>query len=416
MKSNKHLALTYLKQKEHNGLTYAQISELTGYSISYLKKLKIKVENEDIESLTTHGLIDKKSNNHANEQEINFIIKFKEQYPIISISQFQDIYNEQVIFNNRMKQTVTKYNLKQRSYSFFQSLFKKQGWKSPCKHKIKGKKQSHTLREPMPKRGILVMMDGTPHDWFNNGKPFSLHLAIDDATGEYLCGYFMPTERLEGYCRVLMILLTKYGIPENLYTDKHTIFKSSVEFNLTTFGEICEDLGINLIYANTPEAKGKIERANRTLQGRLLVDIKRYNIQTYQELNVFFNEKYCNYLNHKFAYEPKDKDSSFVKLEENFDLLSYMCIRTERKFLKGNVFSYNNCYYKITDKHGEIIHLYQGTSIEVRENIFNQKITVKYKKIIYNTVLIEKRNRKDSVQKVINDQKDLLEYFNNKKE
>ena len=78
----------------------------------------------------------------------------------------------------------------------------------------------------------------------------------------------MPTERLEGYCRVLMILLmillTKYGIPENLYTDKHTIFKSSVEFNLTTFGEICEDLGINLIHANSPEAKGKIERANRT--------------------------------------------------------------------------------------------------------------------------------------------------------
>ena len=91
-------------------------------------------------------------------------------------------------------------------------------------------------------------------------------------------------------------------------------------------------------------------------------------------------------------------------------------MKTERKFLNGNVFSYNNCYYKITDEHGEIIHLYQGTSIEVRENIFDQKVTVKYGKKIYNTVLVEKRNKKDSVQKVINDQKELLEYFNDKKE
>lgn len=412
MRSNKNLALNYLKEKEHNGLSYARISELTGYSISYLKKLKIIVESEDIETLKVHRGKNNK-NRLAGEKEINFIIKFKEQYPNISISQFQDIYNEQIIFNKRMKQTIIKYNLKLRSYSFFQTLFKKMKWKSPFKHKVKGKKQSHTLREPMPKRGMLVMIDGTPHDWFNNGKLFSLHLALDDATGEYLCGYFMPTERLEGYCKLLELLLTKYGIPENLYSDKHIIFKSSVEYNLTTFGKICEDLGVNLIFANSPEAKGKIERANRTLQGRLLIDIKRYNIKTYEELNIFFNDKYCDYLNHKFSYEPKEKDSAFVQLIKNFDLTSYFCYRTERKFLDGNVFAYNNCYYKIYDKHGEIIHLYRGTIIEVRENIFTNVITVKYGKTIYNTVLIEKRNKKDRVQTVINDQKDLINYFKN---
>lgn len=414
MKSNKKIVLQYLKEKEHSGLSYARISELTGYSISYLKKLKVRVENEDIESLKTHGLIDKKSNNHPHDNEINFIIEFKKQYPIISISQFQDIYNETFIFNPKMKDTVKQYNLKQRSYSFFQTLFKNQKWQSPFRHRVKGKKQSHTLREPMPKRGILIMIDGTPHDWFTNGKTFSLHLAIDDATGEYLCGYFAPTETLFGYCKVLMLLLSKYGIPENIYSDKHTIFKSSVEYNLTTFGTICEELGINIIYANTPEAKGKIERANRTLQGRLLVDIKRYGIKTYDELNTFFNDKYCDYLNHKFSYKPKDEDSAFVKLEENFDLESYMCIKKERKFLKGNVFSYNNCFYKMYDENGEILHLYIDTTIEVRENILTSKITAKYNNKIYDTVLFEKKNRKDSVQTLINDQKDLVDYFNNK--
>ena len=413
MKSNKELTLTYLKEKEHNGLSYARISELTGYSISYLKKLKIKVENEDIETLKNHRGKNNK-NRLADEKEINFITKFKEQYPKISISQFQDIYNEQIIFNKKMSQVVINNNLKQRSYSFFQTLFKKMKWKSPFKHRVKGKKQSHTLREPMPKKGMLIMIDGTPHDWFNNGKFFSLHLAIDDATGSYLCGYFMPTERLEGYCRLLMLLLTKYGIPENIYSDKHTIFKSSVEYNLTTFGSICEDLGINLIFANTPEAKGKIERANRTIQGRLLVDIKRYNIKTYEELNIFFNDRYCKYLNHKFSYKPKDEESAFVEIEKNMDIASYMCIRTKRKFLDGNVVSYKNAYYKIYDKNGEIIHLYRGTEVEVRENIFSNKITIKYGKTIYDTVLIEKRNKKDRIQTVINDQKELKEYFDKK--
>lgn len=89
-----------------------------------------------------------------------------------------------------------------------------------------------------------------------------------------------------------------------------------------------------MIFAISPEAKGKIERVNRTLQERLLVDIKRYDIKTYNELNTFFNEKYRDYLNHKFSYLPKDEESAFVKLEENFDLEYYMCIKKERKFLK----------------------------------------------------------------------------------
>lgn len=66
------------------------------------------------------------------------------------------------------------------------------------------------------------------------------------------------------------------------------------------------------------------------------------------------------------------------------------------------------------DENGEIIHLYIGTTIEVRENILTSKITVKYNKKIYSIVLIEKKNRKDSIQAVINDQKDLVSYFNNK--
>ena len=410
--SNKDYLLNLLKNKSLNGLSFSTISELTGYSISYVKKLYKSIEEKDIDSLLKHGNIGNKSNS-ANELEIQYIVEFKKQYPEISISQFQDIYHERIVWNKEKQNDVIKYGLKIRSYSFFQSLYKRFGWKSPFKRRLRSKRSSHSLREPMPKRGMLIMIDGTPHDWFQNGVKFSLHLAIDDATGELLCGWFSKEETLTSYCSLLLILITKYGIPENIYSDKHTIFKSSVEYNLTTFGKICEDLGINHIFANSPEAKGKIERANRTIQGRLLNDIKVNNIKTYSALNEFFNTTYCNYLNKKFAYN-LDKESSFVPLEKEIDLHPLFCYREERKILNGNVVSYKDCYYKLIDKNNKVIHLYKGTTVEVRENIFTSIITVKYGKTIYNTILVEKRNRKDSVQKLINDQKELAEYIRNK--
>ena len=88
----------------------------------------------------------------------------------------------------------------------------------------------------------------------------------------------MPTECLEGYVHMLEILVNKYGIPENFYSDKHTILINPKDGELTNFGYMCEDLGINIIAANTSQAKGKVEKWNKTIQNRLVNDIKRYNI------------------------------------------------------------------------------------------------------------------------------------------
>lgn len=257
--------------------------------------------------MLVHGLTNKPSNNSPSTKEIEFIKNFKNEYPVISITQFQDIYHEDVICNPKMKDIVKQNNLKIRSYSFYESLYDKFHWVKPIKHRCFNKEyDSHPLREPSPQRGILIMIDGTPHDWFQNGRKSSLHLAIDDATGEALCGWFMPTECLEGYVHMLEILVTKYGIPENIYCDKHTILISPIDGNLTQFCHMCEDLGINIIAANTPQAKGKVEKWNNTIQNRLINDIKRYDIKSIDELNIFFNDYYCNYLNQKYAYEPKE--------------------------------------------------------------------------------------------------------------
>lgn len=316
-----------------------------------------------------------------------------------------------------MTQIVEENNLRIRSYSFYESLYERFKWVKPIKHKCFNKEYNmHPLREPSPRRGILIMIDGTPHDWFQNGRKSSLHLAIDDATGEALCGWFMPTECLEGYVHMLEILVTKYGIPENFYSDKHTILINPKDGELTQFGQMCEDLGINMIAANTPQAKGKVEKWNNTIQNRLINDIKRYNINSIDELNEFFNNYYCNYLNQKYAYEPKEEDTAFVSLEGK-DLSNILCIRNKRTILSGNMISWNNNYYQIIDENTKIKQIYKGTEIKVYQNVLTNVIRVKYYNKFYETKQI-KGHRQDSAKREqmrIDNQKQLEQVLKRKR-
>lgn len=397
---NKEYALILVQAKINglNNYSYSQISTITGYTKMQLIRFSKEIEKKDIDSILVHGLTNKPSNNSPSSKEIEYIKNFKNKYPVISITQFQDIYHEDVVLNTNMTKIVKENDLKVRSYSFYESLYEKYRWVKPIKHRCFNKEyDSHPLREPSPQRGILIMIDGTPHDWFLNGRKSSLHLAIDDATGEALCGWFMPTECLEGYVHMLEILVTKYGIPENIYCDKHTILISPIDGNLTQFGHMCEDLGINIIAANTPQAKGKVEKWNNTIQNRLINDIKRYDIKSIDELNIFFNNYYCNYLNQKYAYEPKEKDSAFVPLD-NKDLSNILCTRDTRTILSGNMISWNNNYYQILDKDNSIKQIYKGTEIQVFENVLTKLIRVKYYNIFYDTKRI-KGHRQDPEKK-----------------
>ena len=407
---NKEYALKLVQDKLNglNSYSYSQIAFLTGYTKKQIYRFNIQINKKDIDSILVHGLTNKPSNNSPSEKEIEFIKNFKNQYPVISISQFMDIYHEDIIFNPKMESIIEENNLKIRSYSFFDNLYKKEGWVSPIKHKEFSKNYiNHPLREPSPRRGILIMIDGTPHDWFSNGKKFSLHLAIDDATGEILCGWFMPTECLEGYTMLLYLLVKNYGIPENIYSDRHTILIALKEGEITQFGHMCEDLGINQIAALSPEAKGKIERMNKTLQNRLLNDIKRFEIKTYEELNKWFNSYYKKYINKKFAYKPKEKDKAFVKLGKT-NLEYILCIREERTILDGSVISCYGHYYKVITNDNELKPIFKGTKVMVHHNILTKRIYVKYYNKFYNTQIVEgmlTKSEKAKITKIENQKK-----------
>ena len=411
MIKNKKKALELLKQK-NNGeikITFSEISNQTGYSRMHLNRLIKEVEKKDIDNLLVHGLTGKNSNNSASSQEIEYIKNFKNQYPVISISQFMDIYHEDVIWNKEKQDDVKKYNLKVRSKSFFQQLYKKEGWKSPVKHKsFKNDSNQHPLRDPSPRRGILIMTDGTPHDWFGNGKLFSLHMTLDDATDEILSGWFMPTECQLGYCYAFKIMFEKYGLPQSIYSDRTTILWNQKDGELTQVGRMLDELGIELIYANTPQAKGKIENKNKVVQNRLLNDIKRFNIKTYDELNKWFNDYYIDYLNKKFSYPPLEEETDFIPLD-NTDLSTIMCIKVDRKILNGNMISINNNYYIPINSDGSDFVFYKGTTVEVWQDVFTSNVRIFKNNKIYNTRKVEghRIDMKKKEQKIIDDQKQL---------
>ena len=370
LKKNKQKALELVKQKINGEIkiTYKEIFTKTGYEKRQLIRFSQEIEKKDIDVLLVHGLAGRSSNNSAPNQEIEYIKNFKNQYPVISISQFMDIYHEDVIWNKEKIEDVKKYNLKVRSKSFFQQLYKKEGWKSPIKHKcFDNKKDNHPLRDPMPRRGMLIMTDGTP---------------------------------------------------QVIYADRTSILWNQKDGELTQVGRMLEELGIELIYANSSEAKGKIEKMNFTIQNRLLNDIKRFNIKTYEELNKWFNDFYIDYINKKFSYKPREEETEFIPLG-NTDLTKIMCIKEERIILNGNMISYKNNYYIPITNDGNDFIFYKGTKVEVWQDIFNTTlIRICKDKKVYNTRKIE-GHRQDPIkreQKIIQDQKELEKLFRERDE
>lgn len=417
---DKQKALELLKQKINGEIkiTYMDISKQTGYEKRQLIRLSQIIEKKDIEGLLIHGLTGKNSNNSAPNNEIEYIREFKNQYPNISISQFQDIYNEDVIFNPKMKSVVKENNLKVRSKSFFQQLYKKEGWKSPIKHKcFKPNKDVHSLRDPMPRTGMLIMTDGTPYDWFETGELYSLHSTLDDATGKLYSGWFTKNECQFGYLKAFEIMFKKHGIPQAIYGDRTHILWTPKENSQTQIGRMLDELGIELIFALSSEAKGKIENKNKVIQNRLPNDIKRFNIKDYDELNVWFNDFYIDYLNSKFGYKSKEAESEFIPLE-NTDLTTILCIKEERTILNGNMFSYGNHYHIPTNDDSTDYVFYKGTKIIVYDDTLNNTIRIFKNNKLYNTRIIEGQriNMEKKKLKEIEEQKTLERLFRERDE
>lgn len=226
--------------------------------------------------------------------------------------------------------------------------------------KAKRQKQAqiHPQRDRRDCFGELIQIDGSHHYWFEErGPKCCLLVAIDDATSQ-LCGlHFEPTETTAGYFKLMQKYIVNHGIPLATYSDKHGIFRVNMpmaeEDAETQFGRAARQLNIEVICANTPQAKGRVERANQTLQDRLVKEMRLLGISDIDTANAYL-PTYMKEHNERFAVEPKSPEDAHRKVlptDEEINLIfSYQDNRTISKNLEIN---YENTIYQIkTDTKG----------------------------------------------------------------
>lgn len=180
--------------------------------------------------------------------------------------------------------------------------------------KIKRFKPIHRLRERRARRGELIQIDGSQHDWFEGRGPrCTLLVFIDDATSELMALRFAPAETTTDYLLTLRTYILTHGIPLCLYSDRHSIFCSNRADapQATRFEQVLSRLGIEAIQASSPQAKGRVERANQTLQDRLVKALRLAGIDNIEAANRWI-EPYRSQHNHRFAATPAQPDDAHV--------------------------------------------------------------------------------------------------------
>ena len=214
------------------------------------------------------------------------------------------------------------------------------------------KKRIFQYRDRRNRKGELMQMDGSPHDWFEGrAAKCSLIYTQDDATGEIIVARFEPTETMWGYFSLMKDHLKIHGRPIALYTDKHGVFKVNHKDavsggGVTQFGRAMKELDIKLIYANTPQAKGRIERMNKTLQDRLVKELRLQKISTLEEANAYL-PTFIKKLNSRLAVVPKEPNNAHRELLPEHDLDCIFIIKENRTLTKNLTFQHKNTIYQV---------------------------------------------------------------------
>lgn len=178
--------------------------------------------------------------------------------------------------------------------------------------------RTHAMRERRARRGELIQIDGSPHDWFEGRAPrCCLLVFIDDATSELMALRFIDAETTLGYMGLLEEHILAHGLPAAIYSDRHSIFQvnkgdyKDVSQAQTQFARALDQLGIEGIQANSPQAKGRVERANQTLQDRLVKEMRLQGISSQEAANAWLPQ-FIRAFNRRFAVVPARVDDAHV--------------------------------------------------------------------------------------------------------
>jgi len=243
-------------------------------------------------------------------------------------------------------------------------------------------KRVFQLRERRARFGELIQIDGSLHDWFEGrGRRCTLIVFIDDATGRLTTLRFAPTETTQAYLEALRGHVLEHGRPLAFYSDRHGIFRVNAKDaesrdGKTEFGRVVARLEIASIQALTPQAKGRVERANQTLQDRLVKEMRLLGVSSIEAANAVLPDV-VSWWNRTFAVEPRDAADAHRPWTDTPDgLEDRLARREERTLSKALTFRANGTVYCVRTKGpGRAL---RGAKVELRHRLGGD-MTVHYK-------------------------------------
>lgn len=312
MSSKEISRLEIMQRLKEKRLRQKEAAQLLGLSVRQVKRLWKRYRKE-----AAKGLVSKKrgraSNNHLEAgvvQEVLDLLKSK-------YSDFgPTLAHEKIVEVHRIR--ISRESV--RKIMVAEGL-----WRV----RRKKKEVVHQMRERRACFGELVQIDGSDHAWFEErGERCTLLVFIDDATGRLVELLFVPDETFFAYCEAARRYFEREGKPLAFYSDKHGIFRVNntqpvgTTSGLTQFGRAMQELDIEIICASTPQAKGRVERVNQTLQDRLVKELRLRGISTMQAANAYlpaFREDF----NRRFAVAPRSNHNAHRPLRptDNLDLI-----------------------------------------------------------------------------------------------
>jgi transposase len=240
---------------------------------------------------------------------------------------------------------------------------------------------THQMRERRACFGELVQIDGSPHDWFEGrAEACVLLVFIDDATGKLVELQFVDRESFFSYSQAAENYFKRHGKPIAFYSDKHGIFRVNTPSlgqsdALTQFGRAMQELDIQIICANTPQAKGRVERVNQTLQDRLVKEMRLHGISSMADGNAYLPE-FIEDFNQRFAVESRSSVDAHRALTARDDLTSILTWQEQRVVSKNLTVQFEKAVYQIQTKRPS--YALRNARVTVCVNA-QQQVTILYK-------------------------------------
>ena len=233
----------------------------------------------------------------------------------------------------------------------------------PPKHRVR--------RQRMPREGMLIQMDGSHHPWLGDqAPPFTLLIAVDNATGTVFDALFCEQEDAHNYFLVMQGLIQRCGIPVALYTDRHGVFKHTPGSGLprmpTQFSRAMDELGIQMIFALSPQGKGRVERAAGTFQDRLVTELRLAEASSILEANGVLKQ-FLPRFNRRFGVPPLYPEPAFRPLDPELCLEQTLCFKHRRKVARDNTVRFQLHTLQLLPQPER--PSYAGAAVEVLESL-----------------------------------------------